>query len=528
MAHLSSEVSYRVESAFSKVLDLYLSIPPGSVARGKSRFGDAYAANSLLLLGAGCVSFALWTRNSLFALAGSAFILSSVYLALLRDDSARSFESELPFLMVLSSFYSSAGHRGIEAALESIASSSGEVFRGLGQARLSYLKERLYSAPTPAKALERFAERQKDKELSQVVDGYRTVAATGGNAYAYLVQQTDRSLSRFEETRLERVRTTRSIAEVLLLTLALAPSIALTISIVGLNGGYTLFVLTASLPVASLLALAMVDLYLPTVRDRTGVSWGLPAGLAAGALTLYLLRGFGSLPLSLTAGSVAVLLPLSLQYQLDTISARRDERGALAMITSLVEALRIGKSVHEALAEASADGHLSSFEGLVREFGLQVSLGVPPPEAGARVDSKSWVTRASFIIIGHSMVLGGGLEIVERFRSFLLRYIDSWAAVRREALWTVALSASLPFVTLGGVSVISSLQSGFTASVEQPAVAVSLQALPLQSVLLAFVEVSALAAIVSSKLAGLTIKAAPVALATMAATLASLIIYGLV
>jgi hypothetical protein len=46
--------------------------------------------------------------------------------------------------------------------------------------------------------------------------------------------------------------------------------------------------------------------------------------------------------------------------------------------------------------------------------------------------------------------------------------------------------------------------------------------------LLAFVEVSLLAALVSNKLAGLTIKATPVSLVVTLATLTSLLLYGLV
>jgi hypothetical protein len=523
----ASRLSYRVSAALHRLLNLYLSLPPGRIAARKSKFAEAYASNAFLVLSLACLALLLWTGLLLLGMAAAVLLLLSVYVAAMRDDTARSFESELPFLMILASFYSSAGHRGIEAALESISSASAKVFKGLGLARLTFLHERLYSGTAPARALDRFASRQKDKALAQIVDGYRTVAATGGDTYAYLVEQTDRSLTRFEEMRLSRVRTTRGIAEVLLLTLALAPSVALTISVIGLNGSYTLFILASALPVASLLALTLVDLYLPSVRDVVGVGWGLPLGLAAGAVTLLLTEPLASAPLSLTAASVVLLLPLSVQYQLETNSARRDERDSLSMITSLVEALRIGKSVHEALAEISSGGSTSPFMRHVREFTTQIGLGVPPPEAGARVDSKSWVAKASFVIMGYTMVLGGGLEIVERFRSFLTKYVDSWVAVRREALWTAALSASLPFVTLGGVSVITSLQGSLGAAAEQPALAVTLQVLPLQSVLLAFVEVSALAAVLSSKLAGLTIKATPVALATMAATLISLVVYGL-
>ncbi|HVP23078.1 MAG TPA: hypothetical protein VMS77_04110 [Conexivisphaerales archaeon] len=520
-------LSYRAGRSVQRLLNAFLALPPGRGAAKRSMFAEAYASN-LLLLAAGClVATSLLTGQLIILMASAVLLVASIYFAVFRDDSARTFESELPFLMILASFYSSAGHRGIEAALESMTSATAKVFKGLGLARLTFLRERLFSSPAPAKTLGRFASRQKDAALSEIIDGYVTVAATGGDANAYLMEQTDRSLSRFEETRLGRVRATRGIAEVLLLTLALAPSVALTISVIGLNGSYTLYALAVSLPVASLVALTLVDLYLPPVKDLVTVNWGLPLGLAAAAAVVLLSEPLSSVPLSLTAGAVALLVPLSVEYQVGANAARRDERECLKMMTSLVESLRVGKSVHEALDEASRGGLSPSFTRLMRDFTGQIGLGLPPPEAGARVDSRSWVARASFVIMGHAMVLGGGLEIVERFRSFLTKYVDSWAAVRREALWTAALSASLPFVTLGGVSVITNLQAGFVSDAQQPAMALALQALPLQSVLLAFVEVSALAAVISSKLAGLTIKATPVALATMAATLVSLVVYGL-
>jgi hypothetical protein len=522
----SARWSFRVSAAVGSVLNLFVSLPPGRYAQRRSMFLDCYVSNCLLVLAALMLAASFLASSWFLALAGVVALFFSFYWGLLRDDANRSFESELPFLMILASFYSSAGHRGLESALESVSSASSKVFAGLGLARLSYLRERLFSAPDPGKALSRFASRQKDKALSQIVDGYRTVSATGGDVYAYLVQQTDRALTSFEESRLERVRTTRGIAEVLLLTLALAPSVALTISVIGLNGAFTLYALASALPVAAVLALAMVDLYLPPMRDSLGVSWSLPVGLAASAAVLWWGAGGASVPFTLAGASVAFLVPVSIQYQMDSNAARRDEKDSLRMITSLVESLRIGKSVHEALQEAARNEGHSSFRRLVADFNVLVRLGMPPPEAGARVDSKSWVSRASFVVIGHAMVLGGGLEIVERFRSFLVKYVDSWTTVRREALWTAALAASLPFVTLGGVSVINTLQASFVGSAE-PSFGFSLQVLPLQTILLAFIEVSALAAVLSSKLAGLTIKAAPVALAVMAATLASLVVYGL-
>ncbi len=523
----AARLSYRTGSAIHRLLNLFLSLPPGRYSARRSKFGEAYAANGMVV--GAVVSCAVGAIRVLwpFMPAGAVFAFVSVYLAALRDDGARSFEAELPFLMILSSFYSSAGHRGVEAALESISNAPARVFKGLGLARLEFLREKLFSSPTPGQTLERFTARRKDKTLAQIVDGYRTVSATGGDVYAYLVEQTDRSLSRFEETRLSRVRTTRGIAEVLLLTLALAPSVALTISLIGFSGSSTLYLLSIALPVASLFALALVDLYLPPVKDQIQISWGLPSGLACGASMLFLLKAFSSVSLSITAAAVALLVPLSVQYQLETNAARRDEGESLKMITFLVEALRIGKGVHEALNEVSDNGLAPPFARLVMGFNSKISLGLPPPEAGARVETKSWVTKASFVIIGHAMVLGGGLEIVERFRTFLTKYVDSWTAVRREALWTAALAASLPFVTLGGVSVITSLQGSLASTSAQPGLFANLQVLPLQNVLLAFVEVSALAAVVSSKLSGLTIKATPVALATMAATLVSLVVYGL-
>jgi len=523
----ASRLSFRVGAAINRILNAFISLPPGRCASQRSMFKEAYACNGLFAA-ALCSLGAAALRSSLpLATAGAALAFVSLYLAAFRDDLTRSFDLELPFLMILSSFYSSAGHRGMEASLESITDASAKVFRALGRTRLAFLHEKLFSSSAPGQALKRFAVRQEDTSLKQIVDGYRTVAATGGDVYAYLVEQTDRSLSKLEETRLERVRTTRGLAEVLLLTLSLAPSIAMTISIIGYNGSYTLLLLSGALPVASLLALAIVDLYLPPVKDQVEVTWGLPLGLAAAASVLVVTLGLSSLPVSVTAASVALLLPLSVEYLFGASAARRDERESLKMVTSIVEALQVGKSVHEALRQMSLEGLPPSFSKIVNDFNTQISLGVPPQEAGAMITSKSWVTKATFVVIGHAMVLGGGLEIVERFRSFLSRYVDSWDAVRREALWTVALSASLPFVTLGGVSVITSLEGSFAGTAALPGLSMTLRALPLQTVLLAFVEVSALAAVVSCKLSGLTIKATPAALATMAATLASLIMFGL-
>jgi hypothetical protein len=525
--YAATNISFKVASALQRLLNLFLSVPPGRRLREESRFAEAYSANSLIVAGALCASAAALLHQTYAILLGGLLAASGCYVAYFRDDRARRMEGELPFLMMLSTFYASAGHRGMDAALESLTPSSSRTMGALAFGRLSYLRERLFASSAPQRALDNFARLQRSGVLQEVVEGYSTVSSTGGDVRSYMQQQTERCLSNFEESWSSRVKTTRSLAEVLLLALALTPSVAITVSMVGLSSSYVLYALAVALPALTLLTFMFLDAYLPPMRDFLNVDWGLPLGLFMASASLFMMAGRFAVATTAAVAITSFLFPLAVQSQLESSCARRDERDSLRMLTSLVEALRVGKSVHEALKEVDSPALSPSFRRHLQDFSFFVDMGVQPAEAGALVESKSWITRACFIVVGHSMLIGGGLEILERFRAFLIKYVDSWALVRREALWTAALSSSLPFVTLGGVSVVNLLQSSFAGVGQTTIMALSLQSPPLASVLLTFVEVSALVALLSSKLAGLTIKSTPVALATMLATLASLVLYGL-
>lgn|GEM_PF-4713601 len=525
--YAASHVSYVIGSLVNAVLRLFVVLPPGRWAALRSMFSEAYISNALALTSVAVLSSYAFSPHPLVPILALCLFVLSFYFGL-KDETARSLEGELPFLLMLASFFSDAGHRGLEAAIESLATPCDEVFKALGRERLRFLHERLFYSQDPSKGMYSYSRRQKNGLMAQVIDGFSTVASVGGDVHSYLIGQTERSLSSFERSWVEKVRATRGVAEVLLIALALAPSVVLMVSMVGLNSQEVLYSLAVGLPVAALVSLVALDGFLPPIRDRLSIRWGLPLGLLFSSASLYLAEGRFSAPFAFVLATSLALSPISMQYLMGYIRARRDEKGTLKMLVALVESLRVGKGVHEALASIDPISVGHSFHKHISRFNLMVQLGLPPPEAGARVSSDSWITKASFVAVGYAMLLGGGLEVMDRFKGFLSRYIDSWAAVRREAMWVTALSASLPFVTLGGVSVIEMLRGSFGPAEEAPFMAISLQLVPMDVTLLAFVEVSLLAALVSNKLAGLTIKATPVSLVVTLATLTSLLLYGLV
>ncbi|MDG6928645.1 MAG: hypothetical protein JRN39_00485 [Nitrososphaerota archaeon] len=502
--------------------DALASPPPGRFALSRGSHGRAIASN-LSLLGGGSVAL-LSLRLPALLPPSILLVLASLLVAFWGADGWRELDYEAPFLLLLSTYYSETGKGGLESAIMSFGPRVGAVFPALHRVRLEYTKLAAYFSDSYAQALERLRGCVRHELIASSIDGYLTMIASGGDRHGFLKDRLDAVMAETESRWLERTKGTRDAVEALLIGLSLSPALLVMLSAIGQVGMYNLYYVAALLPFFVVLVMILLDGWGPSLRDRVEIGRHLSVGMGAGALSYFALRALLHGPSLFLAALAVALSPAAAQYARQFLGARRDERDLLTMAMYMVESLRLGKGTVESMEGAAEVVRGTGFRSMITAFLARVANGEAPPLAGALTESDSWLVRASFTAFGFAVMLGSGVAPMERFRDFLRRQVNTWRMVRREMLWAVVLSASMPLVAFGGVSVVYSIFGSFSGL---PGTGVSL---PQGYVTLAsyvLVEIAVLTGIVSSKLATFTVRAVPVLLATAVTALVSMLFYGL-
>ena len=217
--------------------------------------------------------------------------------------------------------------------------------------------------------------------------------------------------------------------------------------------------------------------------------------------------------------SVSLILVLWSRRHFRLLHAGESEVGLL--LHDLAEESRAGASLPIALSRVMAySARFPSTRDSLRTFSTLLDLGYDPVEAQKRITHGSWLVRVSMSILAVAFQTGGGYELLDRLSASFRRISDARHSLSVSILPFAVLGVFVPLISgaavwfLSGIGSLGSFLPNLAAQSQGPGVALSISL------------TSLLSGLIVTKAYTLSLRNLVVMPPLIAATLVSLLIFG--
>ena len=435
----------------------------------------------------------------------------------------RAVEAELPFVGMLLFVLSHESFPNIIDAFSKIGELGLEVFPGLSREASILERNVTYGGTSEASAIESTFASHPSEQFRSFLHGYLTALLTGKEIHDFAREEAGRFVASLEEKWQGFARLTSSMTEFAFTLLSIFPVGIQMVATTFLNPrSVNLLLLSHILLVGATVGIILlIDGVQPAIHDREypfASTALLVAVWSSCSLSMYLgyLTPIESL---LPPLSVSLLLVVSSRRHFGLLHAGESEIGLL--LHDLAEESRAGASLPVALSRVMEySARFPSTRDSLRIFSTLLDLGYDPVAAQKRITHGSWLVRVSMSILAVAFQTGGGYELLDRLSVSFRRISDARHSLSVSILPYAVLGVFVPLISggavwfLSGIGSLGSFLPNLAAQSQGPGVALSISL------------TSLLSGLIVTKAYTLSLRNLVVMPPLIAATLVSLLIFG--
>jgi len=425
-------------------------------------------------------------------------------------DRKRELEDEVPFFTVFASIMQSVGISLYNSLLMIIGKG---VFKQIEKDALLVKRDVDFFSKSPVEALEDMGRNHPNEKMRTLVLGYTSEWRSGGDMSAYLDAKADDHLRDMEFRWKQYANRASDIGETTISLLFVFPLMILMAAFIfpGQALVMTSLMLAFIVPLMTVVVFGAVNGSQPKTYDLIRGDIRLPAvAFTASLIISVLLQVPVWLSIAVSLAVATALYGAAVLLQLREIGAL--EKALPQFLRDVTEYRKMGYDITRAIIRMSEENTYNPvFDALLNNVAKQLSLGVRMAEV--EVQTRSWLTRMCFFLLGQVVESGGGTA---RCLETLTNFVNQVTRVKKEAKASMRLYQFLSLFTPIGLSFITALMfallTAFSAALVPGAEAGILgeiaqipQALIEQCYLLVIVS-SICVALLSTKAATLTAK----------------------
>ena len=435
----------------------------------------------------------------------------------------RAVEAELPFVGMLLFVLSHESFPNIVDAFSKIRELGSDVFPGMSLEASILQRNVTYGGTSEASAVESTFAAHPSEQFRSFLHGYLTALLTGREIHGFAREEAGRFVAGLEERWQGFARLTSSMTEVAFTLLSIFPVGIQMVATTFLNPhSVNLLLLSHTLLVGTTVGIIfLIDKVQPAIHDKE-YSFASTALLVALWSSCSLLMYIGYLtPIEslIPPLSVSLLLVVWSRRHFRLLHAGESEVGLL--LHDLAEESRAGASLPIALSRVMAySARFPSTRESLRTFSTLLDLGYDPVAAQKRITHGSWLVRVSMSIMAVAFLTGGGYELLDRLSASFRRISDARHSLSVSILPFAVLGVFVPLISgaavwlLSGIGSLGSFLPNLAAQSQGPGVALSISL------------TSLLSGLIVTKAYTLSLRNLVVMPPLIAATLVSLLIFG--
>ena len=379
-----------------------------------------------------------------FAIPFALLVAMATFIALLKYPAVhgrrlgKGADSELPFFICYASMIASIGKPLLEA-FEKLRAERIRVFKAMRRIGDLIARQTVFN-PSPMRAIEAFASHSPSRRLASFLEGFCSMATTGGSVRAFFERAVRRSLEELEAEYKSFTEPAKLYANMGFIFFVFLPLFYIVSPFVFFEPGavdHAILLAFVGLPLIALLLLLYLDITTPRLPEEMGRFWKAAAiflPLLPILFTIFL--GAGLPPHASFAISVALAsLPLAIYYEIDRFLARNAEKNLPALLSDLTEMRRVGLSIERAFHEcASRARYGRELNKAIRFISTNIKIGRSLDEIFADVVKmlRSWYAKAMMYLLHESIETGGAtIEMLSELTEFSESYHKSTAETKR-------------------------------------------------------------------------------------------------
>jgi flagellar protein FlaJ len=378
-------------------------------------------------------------------------------------DRRRGLEDEVPFFTVFASILQSVGISLYNSLLAVIGRG---VFKQVEKDALFVKRDVDFFFKSPVEALEDVGRRHPNEKMRTLLLGYTSEWRSGGDMSAYLDAKADDYLKDMEFRWRRYGERASDLGETTISLLFVFPMLILMAAFVfpGQALSMTTFVLALVVPLLTVAVFGSIHSAQPKTYNVVRSDWRLASVAGAVAFIASILVQT-PIWLCLASSLAAATAIYGAMVVLQMREINMMEKALPEFLRDVTEYRKMGYDIVKAIVRiAEGNTYNPVFDALLGNIARQLSLGVRLVEV--EVQSRSWLTKMCFFLLGHVVESGGGTA---RCLETLVNFTNQVVRVKRETRASMRLYQTLSLFTPIALSFIIALMfallTAFSATV---------------------------------------------------------------